>query len=84
MGGDEFLVMSSGFELASQAQELGTQLVKLIAEPFTVSQHHCQIRLTVGYAIAPNNANDTRLLLKRADASLLGECSFFQTACRRT
>ena len=56
MGGDEFLVMSSGFDLASQAQELGAQLVKSIAEPFTVSQHHCQIGLTVGYAIAPNNA----------------------------
>ena len=70
MGADEFLVMSSGFKLTSQAQELGAQLVKSIAEPFTVSQHHCQIGLTVGYAIAPNNANDTRLLLKRADAAM--------------
>ena len=69
MGGDEFLVMSSGFKLTSQAQEVGAQLVKSFAEPFTVSQHHCQIGLTVGYAIAPNNA-DTRLLLKRPDAAM--------------
>jgi diguanylate cyclase len=70
MGGDEFLVMSSGFKLASQAHDLGEQLVKSIAAPFTVSQHHCQIGLTVGYAIAPADANDTRLLLKRADAAM--------------
>ena len=35
-----------------------------------MSQHHCQVGLTVGYAIAPNDANDTRVLLKRADAAM--------------
>ena len=45
-------------------------LVRAIGEPFTVSQHHCPVGLTVGYAIAPNDANDTRVLLKRADAAM--------------
>ena len=52
------------------AATVNGELVRAIGEPFTVPQHHCQVGLTVGYAIAPNDANGTRVLLKRADAAM--------------
>ena len=70
LGGDEFLVMSIGIKNPGQAQELGEKLVKAIGEPFVIGAHNCQVGLTVGYAIAPLDANDTRTLLKCADAAM--------------
>jgi diguanylate cyclase (GGDEF)-like protein len=70
LGGDEFLVMSTGIKNPGQAQELGEKLVKAIGEPFVVGAHNCQVGLTVGYAIAPLDANDTRTVLKCADAAM--------------
>ena len=70
LGGDEFLVMSTGIKNPGQALELGEKLVKAIGEAFVIGQHSCQIGLTIGYALAPLDANDTRTLLKRADAAM--------------
>ena len=53
LGGDEFLVMSSGLKNTDQAHELGDKLVKALREPFALSSQVCHIGLTVGYAIAP-------------------------------
>ena len=70
MGGDEFLVLSGGLKVASQAQELGEKLVKAMGEPFILAKHTWQVGLTIGYAIAPDDAVDTRALLKHADAAM--------------
>ena len=70
LGGDEFLVMSTGIKNPGQALELGEKLVKAIGEPFVIGQQICHVGLTVGYALAPPDANDTRTLLKRADAAM--------------
>ena len=70
LGGDEFLVMSSGLKNTDQAHELGDKLVKALREPFALSSQVCHIGLTVGYAIAPEDGQDTRTLLIRADSAM--------------
>lgn len=70
LGGDEFLVMSSGLKNTDQAQELGDKLVKALREPFALSAQTCYVGLTVGYAIAPDDGLDTRTLLVRADSAM--------------
>jgi diguanylate cyclase (GGDEF)-like protein len=70
LGGDEFLVMSIGLKSPSQAQELGEKLLKAFREPFVLSAQTCSVGLTIGYALAPLDGNDSRALLKRADAAM--------------
>jgi diguanylate cyclase (GGDEF)-like protein len=70
LGGDEFLVMSVGLKNPNQAQELGEKLLKAFREPFVLSAQTCSVGLTIGYALAPLDGNDSRALLKRADAAM--------------
>jgi diguanylate cyclase (GGDEF)-like protein len=70
MGGDEFLVLSSGLKNPALVHELGEKLVKAMHEPFLASGHTCQVGLTVGYGIAPTDGLDMHSLLKKADAAM--------------
>ena len=70
LGGDEFLVMSNGLSNDLQAQELGEKLLVAFAEPFTLSTHRCQVGMTIGYALAPQDGLTSAQLLKRADAAM--------------
>ena len=70
LGGDEFLVMSTGLKSAQQAQELGEKMQKAFNDPFILSGQTCSLGMTIGYALAPLDGNDSRALLKRADAAM--------------
>lgn len=70
LGGDEFLVLSSGLKTEGQVRELGEKLIKAMHEPIIVTGHHCLVGLTVGYGIAPIDGLDTHTLLKKADAAM--------------
>jgi diguanylate cyclase len=70
LGGDEFLVLSSGLKSEAQVRELGEKLVKVIEEPIQTGGHTCHIGLTVGYGMAPIDGMDTHTLLKKADAAM--------------
>lgn len=70
LGGDEFLVVSSGLKSPQQAQELGDKLLKSLKEDFVLSHHTCRVGMTIGYALAPTDSQDTRELLKLADAAM--------------
>ncbi|MFM6992189.1 MAG: diguanylate cyclase domain-containing protein [Rhodoferax sp.] len=70
LGGDEFLVVSSGLKSPQQAQELGDKLLKSFSEDFVLSSQTCRVGMTIGYALAPTDSKDTRELLKLADAAM--------------
>ncbi len=70
LGGDEFLVVSSGLKNPQQAQELGDKLLKSFSEDFVLSGQTCRVGMTIGYALAPIDSRDTRELLKLADAAM--------------
>jgi diguanylate cyclase (GGDEF)-like protein len=70
LGGDEFVVMAEGLTSEGWAQELGLKLVDAFRAPFALKQHTCDVRATIGYALAPRDAIDARALLKAADAAM--------------
>jgi len=70
LGGDEFLVLSSGLNNETQVRELGEKLVKAVGEPMTIAGQTCQVGLTVGYGVAPKDGLDPLALIKKADAAM--------------
>jgi diguanylate cyclase len=75
-GGDEFVVLAHGLRNEQQAQELGASLLGLFDTPIALSERSINVGLTIGFAIAPLDGNDTITLIKRADdAMYLGKQS---------
>lgn len=70
LGGDEFVVMASELKTARQAQELAEKMLSAFNYAFILSEQSCRVGLTIGYALAPLDGNETQELLKRADAAM--------------
>lgn len=70
LGGDEFVVVANGLQSEKQARELGGKLLDAFRTPFSLSQHTCCVGITIGYAVAPIDGNETMALLKSADAAM--------------
>lgn len=70
LGGDEFVVLANGLRSATQASDLGNQLLALFEAPVTLKKHEVRIGLTIGYAIAPFDGKDASVILKLADGAM--------------
>ncbi len=70
LGGDEFVVTAGGLQSDAQATELGVKLLTALQEPFALSQHTCNVGVTIGYALAPIDGHHAETLLKLADAAM--------------
>lgn len=70
LGGDEFVVMAGQLSGARQAHDLGQKLLDAFHAPFTLDGRVVRVGLTIGYAIAPLDAQDAVGLLKLADAAM--------------
>lgn len=70
LGGDEFVVLAPGLEDEGAARALGRKLLAAFEQPFDAAGHRCAVGLTVGYALAPLDADNAGDLLKRADAAM--------------
>jgi diguanylate cyclase (GGDEF)-like protein len=70
LGGDEFVVVADRLTGAAAAQAIGQALLDAARLPFDLASGPCQVSLTVGYALAPQDGRDASLLLRRADAAM--------------
>jgi diguanylate cyclase (GGDEF)-like protein len=70
LGGDEFVVMASELKTHRQAEELAEKMLSAFNYAFVLSEQSCRVGLTIGYALAPLDGNNTQDLLKRADAAM--------------
>jgi diguanylate cyclase len=70
LGGDEFVIIASGFVTASQAHDLGQSLLRVFELPFTLNGRQIRVGMTIGYAIMPEDAEDSGRALKQADEAL--------------
>jgi diguanylate cyclase (GGDEF)-like protein len=70
LGGDEFVVLASGLSDEAAAQSVGQKMLASFNAPFDIGGQVCKVGLTIGYALAPLDANDGNELLKRADAAM--------------
>ncbi|MDB5818067.1 MAG: periplasmic/7TM domain sensor diguanylate cyclase [Rhizobacter sp.] len=70
LGGDEFVVMAAGIGVSDDALHLGHKVLEAFTRPFDVNGQECRVGVTVGYAIAPVDANEASALLRSADAAM--------------
>jgi diguanylate cyclase len=70
LGGDEFLVMSRDLQSERQARELGEKMLRAFDDAFLLTTQSVHVGMTIGYALAPLDSQDTAKLLKLADAAM--------------
>jgi diguanylate cyclase (GGDEF)-like protein len=72
MGGDEFYVLIEELGHGRHAGEVARKLVEEAARPLRVNGHPCQLGVSVGIAIYPQDGKDITTLLKNADSAMYG------------
>ena len=70
MGGDEFTVILPLINSSSDAIKIAKMIVEKMSQPFDIDRNSVKISASVGIAIYPNNAKDTKELLKNADKAM--------------
>jgi diguanylate cyclase (GGDEF)-like protein len=69
VGGDEFIIISTGGEQPQTAAHLADRVLKSVEKEFDVRGQKIPIALSIGAAIYPSDGADTMTLLANADAA---------------
>jgi diguanylate cyclase (GGDEF)-like protein len=70
LGGDEFVCLPFGVMDEQQLAHLATKLIDAVSAPLMVNHLKLAIRPSIGVAIYPTHAANTKALLKAADAAM--------------
>jgi diguanylate cyclase (GGDEF)-like protein len=70
IGGDEFLVLARNIENISNVQSLVDNLIRAFDEPAMIGGKLTDISISIGVAVAPDNANSSSELMEFADVAM--------------
>jgi diguanylate cyclase (GGDEF)-like protein len=70
VGGDEFVVVTSGPQAWRRSRELALAIVRSLAKPIEIDGHKCRVGCSAGIACQTAAAEDPRQLLVNADIAL--------------
>jgi diguanylate cyclase (GGDEF)-like protein/PAS domain S-box-containing protein len=70
IGGDEFLVIQTEVHHRFAAANVAEKIVKSISRPFVIGDLEITIGASIGIAIYPENGEDSRVLMKKADDAM--------------
>ena len=70
LSGDEFAIIQKQLDQPSGAAALAIQIGDAIREPFDLDGHSVSVNISIGIAIAPNDATELDDLMKMADIAL--------------
>ena len=70
LGGDEFVVLAGNLSDEASALALGQKLLTAFDAPFDAAGQSCEVGLTIGYALVPQDGISADELIKRADAAM--------------
>jgi diguanylate cyclase (GGDEF)-like protein/PAS domain S-box-containing protein len=70
IGGDEFLVIQTEVHHRFAAANVADKIVKSISETFFIDALEISIGASIGIAIYPENGEDSRVLMKKADDAM--------------
>jgi len=70
VGGDEFVIVATEVTSEAKAAELGNKLLAVFRTPFRHGEQDCNVGVTIGYVLVPQDGTDTSTLLKAADAAM--------------
>jgi diguanylate cyclase (GGDEF)-like protein/PAS domain S-box-containing protein len=69
-GGDEFIILLQDASDTIGAARAATQLLKLIAQPYSIDGHEVHISGSIGISICPDDGEDSETIIKHADAAM--------------
>ena len=69
-GGDEFIVLLSGLTETSQIDVVAGSIIDLLAQPFLIGDIETNISGSIGISIYPNDADDEKDLIRKADQAM--------------
>jgi len=72
LGGDEFAIIQTTLEPSSDPAALAERISKALKAPSDIDRHKVVAGVSIGIAIAPNDAADRDQLVKCADMALYG------------
>ena len=71
LGGDEFAILQvAGARQPASSAALAQRVIEAIAEPFRIGEEQIELGISVGIALAPGDAAEADMLIKRADLAL--------------
>ena len=70
IGGDEFVVIQTGYKDRQGAVDVATRIIAALSQPFRLGDHDVRIGVTIGIAIYPRDGTDADHLQRNADLAL--------------
>jgi diguanylate cyclase (GGDEF)-like protein len=69
-GGDEFVVLLSEVEVATDAILIAEKLIEVMTEPHHIDGHRLHVTLSIGISLYPDDGQDVETLLANADIAM--------------
>ncbi len=70
VGGDEFTLVLNHIGIKEDASIVAEKIIATLSEPFNLRGEQCQVGCSIGIAVFPEDAEDPKMLLKRADEAM--------------
>jgi diguanylate cyclase (GGDEF)-like protein len=70
LGGDEFVVIQTAVNSRDEAEKFAHRLVTALTAPVRFNNYELDVTSSVGFALAPEDGNSSKRLLKSADLAL--------------
>jgi diguanylate cyclase (GGDEF)-like protein/PAS domain S-box-containing protein len=69
-GGDEFVILVSGFSSIELLVDIANRIVEITAEPALIEGHSLRVSTSVGISIWPDDGQNIETLLRQADTAM--------------
>ncbi len=70
LGGDQFVMVLSGFDKPYEAAELAQQVLDDLERPIVLDRDNVRLRATIGITLFPEDGDSTEKLLQRAEQTM--------------
>lgn len=70
IGGDEFAIVLVNLNVAADAEQVASKILKVLAKPVQAEEHELYITTSIGISIYPMHHDDPESLLKKSDAAM--------------
>ncbi|HEY8682739.1 MAG TPA: diguanylate cyclase [Rhodanobacter sp.] len=70
LGGDEFVVLLNTVKLPEHAASVARKISAALNQPYALAGHVVHIAASIGIAVHPQHGNDSKLLMRQADAAM--------------
>ena len=69
-GGDEFMVLLTEIEEATDAALLAEKLIESMVQPHLIDEHQLHVTLSIGISIYPDGGTDAEAMVRNADIAM--------------